>query len=148
MSGIGGLSCFDISGNLKWRVDTGKVYDSQKIYWGLAESPLVVDNKVICTPGGSKATMVAFDKKTGKEVWKCSNGTDKGSMVYADGMLYCYAESGTVGLVIPTPSGFSPASTFKITEGSGKHWAHPAISDGVLYIRHGEKLMAYSIKAK
>ena len=35
----------------------------------------------------------------------------------------------------------------KLSGGSGKFWAHPAISDGRLYIRRGETMMAYDIKA-
>jgi len=38
-------------------------------------------------------------------------------------------------------------SSFKITEGDGQHWAHPAIFDGKLYIRHGDVLLIYNIKA-
>jgi hypothetical protein len=30
--------------------------------------------------------------------------------------------------------------------GSEQHWTHPAISDGRLYLRHGEALMVYDIK--
>lgn len=82
---------------------------------------------------------IRFDKH-----WKC-----KGSIVFADGMLYCYEEKGgTVGLVKASPTGFSVVSSFNVTRGEGKHWAHPAIADGVLYIRHGSALMAYDIKAK
>ncbi len=45
------------------------------IRWGVAESPLIVDNKVICSPASALATFVAFDKMTGEEIWK-SPGTD------------------------------------------------------------------------
>jgi len=63
-------------------------------------------------------------------------------------MLYCYEERrGHVALVRPTPDDFEIVSTFKITKGSGPYWAHPAICNGILYIRHGDVLMAYDIKA-
>ena len=69
--------------------------------------------------------------------------------VYAEGMLYCYDENdGDVALVKATPAGFKPVSSFKITKGKGKFWAHPSISDGRLYIRHGDYLMACDIKEK
>ena len=61
-------------------------------------------------------------------------------------MFYCYDEKGNVGLVKASPKGFDIVSTFSVSQGSGKHWAHPAISDGRLYIRHGDALMAYDIK--
>lgn len=38
--------------------------------WGYSESPLVDGDNVICTPGGSEATLVALKKKTGDVVWK------------------------------------------------------------------------------
>jgi len=89
---------------------------------------------------------ICVDWKKGRirfnEHWKC-----KGSMVFADGMLYCYEESGgTVALVKPDPSGFKVISSFKVTAGDGKHWAHPVVANGVLYIRHGSALVAYKVK--
>ncbi len=72
----------------------------------------------------------------------------KGVLIMADGMFYAYNERGTVGLVTPGPSGFEVVSEFRITKGSGPHWAHPFISDGKLLIRHGEVLFVYDIKDK
>jgi outer membrane protein assembly factor BamB len=39
--------------------------------WGYSESPLVDGNKLVCTPGGPEAGIVALDKKTGREIWRC-----------------------------------------------------------------------------
>jgi hypothetical protein len=52
-----------------------------------------------------------------------------------------------VGLAKADPEKFEVISSFKITEGEGQHWAHPAIFDGNLYIRHGDVLLIYNIKA-
>lgn len=38
--------------------------------WGFSESPLIDGDRVLCTPGGPSAMIVALDKKTGQEVWK------------------------------------------------------------------------------
>lgn len=73
---------------------------------------------------------------------------NKGNIIYADGMAYCYSEKGDVGLVKLTPAAFEVVSSFKIDRGSGSHWAHPVIRDGRLYVRHGEALMAYDISAE
>lgn len=71
-----------------------------------------------------------------------------GSIIYADGMFYCYAErEGEVALVHAGPDHFDVISRFKVPLGTGEHWAHPVIASGVLYIRHGNALMAYDIKA-
>lgn len=285
MSGRGKVSCFDRKkGRVKWAFDAAKIFRLLKYpKWGLSESVLLVDNKVICTPGAPNATMVALNRKTGKVAWRtrtlseassyCSpllvehegekmivtqtadsvvavdpasgkvlwkdsftdylgkqrdinvntplfadgwiyttsgygdggamlalsatatgverkwidrkldthhggvvlvdghiygtshkgrwvcvewktgkvsyeeKGIGKGAVIAADGMLYCYEErNGTVALVEPTPEGFRVKSSFQITKGEGKHWAHPAISGGVLYMRHGEYLMAFDIR--
>ncbi|MFC2112555.1 PQQ-binding-like beta-propeller repeat protein [Bacteroidota bacterium] len=71
-----------------------------------------------------------------------------GSIIYADGMFYCYTVSdGEVALVDAAPDKFEIVSKFKVPLGTGQHWAHPVINQGVLYIRHGDVLMAYDIKA-
>ncbi len=38
--------------------------------WGYCESPLIDGDKLICTPGGKDATIVALNKKTGEVIWK------------------------------------------------------------------------------
>jgi outer membrane protein assembly factor BamB len=83
--------------------------------------------------------------ETGKTMYEKEWQT-KGSIIYADGMLYCYEERrGIVALVKPDPDDFEIVSQFRVEAGSGPHWAHPAISDGILYIRHGDTLTAYNI---
>ena len=94
----------------------------------------------------TRGDWICLDWESGKVVYKATWNGSKGSIIYADGMFYCYDEAGSVGLVKASPESFDVVSTFAITQGSGKHWAHPAISDARLYIRHGEALMAYDIK--
>ena len=288
ISGVGEVFCFNANtGQKKWSVDAFNQFGGKYGNWGIAESPLIVDDIVICTPGGSKATMAALNKMTGQTVWTaqvesekhcyCSpilvergpnkiivtmtddyvfgvdaktgkllwkdsqkdqfghnksinpvspishdgrvyatsgyddggamlalsaDGTSvarkwvdstldnhhggvvlvdgyiyganwagngdgswvcldwntgevkydqhwncKGAITYADGMLYCYEEkSGNIALVNPTPEKFDVVSSFKVELGDGKHWAHPVVCGGTLYIRHGDVLMAYDIK--
>ena len=73
----------------------------------------------------------------------------QGQTVFADGMLYVYgdANQGIVSLVKATPDGFECTGSFEVTEGEKQHWAHPAIANGRLYIRHGDALVAYDITA-
>ena len=285
MSGWGKVVCLDPeNGNIEWSVDTMKEFGARRITWGITESLLVVDEKVITTPGGNKAGMVAFHKKTGEVIWACEELTDrsgycspilierggkriiatltgeafvgvtledgkllwrdprkvaykihatspvyqdgifyvttgyggkrgeayrlsedgtsvrtiwrdseldnhhggvivhegrvygasdrnnrgdwicldlktgkvlaktgavgKGSIAFADGMIYGYGENGLVGLINPDPDNFKMVSSFRVRRGNKQHWPHPAISDGTLYIRHGTALMAYDIRAK
>ena len=72
---------------------------------------------------------------------------NKGSLTYADGMLYCYDEKkGIVALVKANPASFDIVSTFEVTMGEEQHWAYPVVYGGILYIRHGQVLMAYDVK--
>jgi outer membrane protein assembly factor BamB len=291
ISGIGELVCLNVEdGAIRWKVNVDKDYNAEWHIWGVSESPLIVDDKVICTPGGKTTSVVAFDKMTGKLVWQseCVGGqrsyisptiyeykqfrfilaatattlialepatgkvawtfkyydgakwdqpgliwTDtptikgrdiflsmgydyrnvmlqmneegtsvsekwsnltldnhhgglielddfiygsnwqsnskgkwvcmsletgevkyetewltKGALVYADGLLYVMDEkSGTVAIVKPNPQSFEVVSSFKLQGGSGPFWSHPFMANGKLYLRHGEVLFVYNIKA-
>ena len=86
------------------------------------------------------------DWTTGKTLWT-SKWYSRGSVISADGMLYFFEEkSGHVALVKPDISKLALVSEFQVTKGEGPFWAHPVISKGKLYIRHGEVLMVYKIK--
>jgi len=89
--------------------------------------------------------------------WRCidwETGADsyaektlgKGVTIYADGKLYCYSDRGELAMVRATPENFDVLSQTRVTLGSEQHWAHPVIEDGMLYLRHGEALIAYKIK--
>jgi outer membrane protein assembly factor BamB len=86
--------------------------------------------------------------KTGRMAWEASGVGKGGSVIFADGMLYCYAEDGTMGLVRPSPERCQVVSTFKVSYGDGSHWAHPVVAGGRLYLRHGDALACYDVKTK
>jgi outer membrane protein assembly factor BamB len=69
-----------------------------------------------------------------------------GTLIYADGQLFCYNDNGNVSLINISGPKMEVVSKFKVTKGSKEHFAHPVIANGVLYIRHGNALMAYSVK--
>jgi outer membrane protein assembly factor BamB len=85
-----------------------------------------------------------MDWKTGETKYRVRDMAPC-NVIYADGMLYCYSEKGEMNLVKPNPDKFESVSSFKITLGTDQHWAHPVIRDGILYLRHGNALMAYKI---
>jgi outer membrane protein assembly factor BamB len=87
-----------------------------------------------------------LDFKTGRQMWNHAPG--KGSLTFADGMLYLYDEKGTMSLVKATPKAFTPVSTFEVPAGGMKShfWAHPVVSNGVLYVRYADNLYAYDVK--
>lgn len=86
------------------------------------------------------------DLQTGKLAWEAPGVGKSGSVTFADGLLYCYAEDGTVGLMRPNPEKCEIVSSFKVTEGDGPHWAHLVVAQGRLFIRHGTTLMCYALK--
>ena len=282
ITGVGDVICLDEKTlEVVWRRNVLTDFDAKNITWGITESPLIIDDKIIVTPGGELHNMVALNKNTGELIWsspgvgepaaycsplyigdqetpliatmtakhiigveaatgrllwsfehgnmfaiqsntaiygdnmvlfssvdqgttmlKLSNGgrtaeivwqltefdnmmgglvklgdyvfgscrrelwycvnwytgeimyaeTGLGVMgvtVYADGMLYCYSESGEMALVKPDTDRFNVVSKFNVPvkeEERGPHWAHHAIYKGVLYVRHNNTLMAYKVK--
>ncbi len=291
VSGAGELSCVSTSGKILWSVDYFTKYNCTVPRFGISESPLVVDNKVIITPGGPVAAMVAFDAEKGSVVWETASlnegmqyvnpllveqngkkvivtntptwiiGVDatdgkliwkfnfgsvnadskggknyihtpiykdgsvfsangygqtsakikvntdgsepalewknpdinphvggmvlignylyssthdnntmgryvcidwtsgktmwatlwnnKGSVISAEGLLYIYEDKGgNVALVKPNPEKFDLISSFTILKGTGPFWSHPVINKGRLFIRHGDYMAVYNIKAK
>ncbi|WP_372772458.1 PQQ-binding-like beta-propeller repeat protein [Mangrovibacterium sp.] len=289
ISGIGELVCLDAeSGQINWKQNVDRDFEADWHVWGVSESPLVVGDLVVCSPGGKKTTVVAFNKYTGETVWEtesiggqrsyaspstfvlddkryilsetathllvvdpddgsvpmnykyydaskwrrdglnwtniplvkgdeiflsmgydypakmlkvnadrtgfdelytdtifdnhhhglvemngwiygsnwennkkgnwlCKNWktgeisynqewNTKGTIVYADSLLYIYEERGTVALVKPTPEKFDVISSFQVEKGAGPHWAHLFIGDGKLFLRHGDVLQVYDLK--
>ena len=73
----------------------------------------------------------------------------KGAVPYADGMLYCLEEKGTMSLVKATPEKYAIVSSFQVPRGGeGAYWAHPVVCGGRLYLRHADCLYAYNIKGQ
>ena len=85
-----------------------------------------------------------LDAKTGQVIEALSGM--KGSLIAADNLLFCYTDNGYVNLIKGIGSKLEVVSKFKIEKGTKEHFAHPVIDSGVLYIRHGNALMAYQIK--
>jgi outer membrane protein assembly factor BamB len=281
ISGNGRVVCFDaLTGKERWAVDMLGKFDGENIEWGIAESPVVDGDRLICTPGGPSENIVALNRFTGETIWTskgngdlsaycspllvehnnerlivtmteksilgidaengdvywrvpqkqeygihadtplyhdgkifCISGSDNssgsvvldlssdgkkvsevwrhrdadnliggvilhngyiygsryekdewfcvdwrdgklqyvsesfggGSIISADGLLYCYSERGMLGLVMADANNFEVISSFKIKSGKGPHWSHPVINQGRLYIRHGGSLMVFDI---
>jgi outer membrane protein assembly factor BamB len=69
----GDLACVETqAGNVRWRKSLRTDFGGKPGVWAYAESPLVDGNAVICTPGGSEATIVALNRNSGEVLWKCA----------------------------------------------------------------------------
>lgn len=87
----GDLACLRLAdGSTVWRKNILREFDAANIGWGISESPLVVGDWLIVTPGGNKGTMVALDKRTGQTVWTSKDPQSKGREAagYASPILF------------------------------------------------------------
>jgi len=97
--------------------------------------------------GFSSAILTAMKFDTGEVVWR-DRSVGKGSLVYADGLLYCFSEKGVMGLVEATPSGYVEKGRFNIQMGDLPTWTHPVVAGGRLYLRDQDTIYAYDVKQK
>ncbi len=69
---MGNLFCFDAeNGKVLWQKDLNIEYEIRMPIWGIAATPLIVDEKIILQVSSSNnACVVAFNKNTGKEIWR------------------------------------------------------------------------------
>jgi outer membrane protein assembly factor BamB len=79
LGAMGDLRCLDAAtGKLLWGKDLKAEYKIQAPMWGFAGHPLVDGQRLICLVGGKGSVVVAFDKDTGKELWKALSGKEPG----------------------------------------------------------------------
>jgi len=82
ISGRGEVVC--VNGRQKkiqWSVPALEIFQGRYWEWEIAESPLLVDDIVIYTPGGPQTTMVALNKYTGETVWQTQSLNDTSAFV-------------------------------------------------------------------
>jgi outer membrane protein assembly factor BamB len=86
LGAMGDLLCLDAAtGAVRWSKNLGKAYDTQPPAWGWAASPLVDGDLLYCLVGGEGSAVVAFNKDTGREVWKALTTEEIG---YSPPMIY------------------------------------------------------------
>ena len=63
--------------------------------------------------------------------------------------MYIFEEkNGNLALVRPNSEKLDIISSFRVTKGDGPYWSHPVIDKGRLFVRHGDYMAVYSLKAK
>jgi outer membrane protein assembly factor BamB len=89
-----------------------------------------------------------IDLATGRVCWsERSPARGSGSVLYADGHLIFRYDRGEVLWVETTPEVFRIKGRFTAVKGEGPAWAHPVIHQGKLYLRHGDALGCYDLRA-
>src|SRR5438477_849876 len=122
----GNLVCLDaIKGAVLWSRDFKKDFAINTPMWGFAGHPLVDGKKFICLAGGDGSVAVAFDKDSGKELWRALSAKEPG---YAPPMIYEFA--GKRQLII-----WHPEALNSLDPETGKlFWTHahrPPIRSGM-----------------
>ena len=97
--------------------------------------------------GFSNSVLTCLEFSTGKRMW-VNRSVGKGSLTYADGMLFLLGEDHTVGLAEATPNGYNEKGRFQISDLGRPSWAHPVVAGGKLYIRNQNTLTCYDVKGK
>lgn len=86
MGGTGELVCCQVeNGNTVWKASMSDL-GGKRPNWGYCESVLVDGPRVVCTPGGGKGALVAFNKESGEVLWQSAeltNGAQYASVVPA-----------------------------------------------------------------
>jgi outer membrane protein assembly factor BamB len=97
--------------------------------------------------GFSDSILTCIEFATGKKMW-ANRSVGKGSLTYADGMLYLFSENNVVGLAEANPNSYVEKGRFSVSEQGRPSWAYPVVIGGNLYIRDQGTLTAYDVKAK
>jgi outer membrane protein assembly factor BamB len=67
----GDLASMDAAtGKVSWKLNVLEKFGGSNIQWGLSESPLVLDDRILVSPGGRDASIVALKKTDGSVIWK------------------------------------------------------------------------------
>jgi outer membrane protein assembly factor BamB len=97
--------------------------------------------------GFSNAILTCIEFNTGKVMWK-DRSVGKGSLTYADGMLYLLGEKQMAGLAEANPNAYVEKGRFPINDRGWDSWAHPVVIGGKLYIRNQNELTSYDVRAR
>ncbi|MGC4046936.1 MAG: PQQ-binding-like beta-propeller repeat protein [Armatimonas sp.] len=88
LSSAGDLLCIDApTGKSRWKKSLRKDFGGVPGAWAYAESPLIDGDKLIVTPGGPDATIVALNKTMGEVIWKCKAADGERSAAYSSAVV-------------------------------------------------------------
>ena len=116
----GDLTSIDSStGKVAWTVNVLQKFGGSNIRWGLSESPLVLQDRILVNAGGRGASIVALKKTDGSEIWR--SGDDEAG--------YSSAVTQTVG-GIPMAVFFTHARAVGVDTRDGRHlWSYARASN-------------------
>jgi outer membrane protein assembly factor BamB len=139
----GRLGCYQTSdGKEVWSKSLNEEYNTKSPFWGHSAHPLVHGDLLICVVGGKGSVAVAFNKTTGKEVWRALDAPEQG---YCPPTIIKHA--GVEQLLI-----WSPVSLNALNPNSGDlYWSLPLQPQYgmsvTMPIKEGNNLFASAIGA-
>jgi outer membrane protein assembly factor BamB len=156
VSGQGDLACITNDGKIAWKVNYYQKYSAPVQRFGISESPLIVDNKVIATPGGNIASVVAFNIENGNVVWETppfNEGTQYTNplLINSNGKKVIVTHTVTYIIGVNAPDGkllwkFNFASVNDDQRGGKNYIQTPLYRDGYIFAANGYKQTSAKIK--
>jgi len=96
--------------------------------------------------GNNGGSWACLELASGKRLWN-ERGVGKGSLCFADGMLYLFSErGGKAALATCFTKGLEIKGKVTV-QGDGPSWAHPVVIGGRLYLRYDDNLYCFDVKA-
>ena len=111
----------------------------------LNQQRLISGKKVI--PGNFKESKLY--KQMADEVMPPGRSSPDDFIIDADGHLYLHYANGNRELVKASPEAYERVGSFKVPHaGERPSWAHPVVANGKLYVREGDYILCYDVRAK
>jgi outer membrane protein assembly factor BamB len=137
----GDLVCLKVSdGTEVWHKNLKKDFGGRFMAsWAYCESPLIDGDKLVCTPGGKDATVVALNKKTGEVVWKAQVPDGNGAGYASPIVIEAAGHRQYVHFLEGGPAGIDAASgklLWRSSKGANRtaNCATPVFSDGCVFV--------------
>ena len=137
----GDVACLETgTGKLRWQKNLRTDFGGKPGDWAYAESPLVDGDTLVCTPGGSEATLVALNRKSGEVIWKCAapegdQAAFASAIVVEAGGVRQYVQLLQKGLVgVDAKTGKILWRYAKAISRYGANIPTPVASDGYIYV--------------
>lgn len=132
----------ETDGKVIWSKELKKEYKTESPIWGFCGAPLVDGQKLICLVGGKGSEVVAFDKDSGKELWKALSSNESGSGYCPPSIIQA---GGKRQLLIWTPQTMNSLNP----ENGETYWSQPLQPEYGMSIamprKHGNLLFASGI---
>lgn len=140
-------------GDVKWKKNLRTDFGGDSGVWAYAESPLIDGETLVVAPGKATATVVALNKNTGAEIWRCA--IPEGDLAaYASAIVVDYGgikqyvhvlQNGIVG--IDAKNGKLLWRYTRAGKGSPANIPTPVARDGIIYTA-GARTGAGAVKLK